>query len=303
MKGYLKDIAYILAALILLNLLVGGLGGFGELPGEAALHIAVTTVALVFALLMRLFVVRREVLVLLEHSRRLHPKIRNAVLAFLLPRLRGHLEESRLLAGEGISVAKVELEVLVDASFNSCKGSYQGTDRHPPSGFVQLYPTYLTRQVDRQVSVLNCDTRFLLVPETVLQKDHRDNKGIFQKFVDSHNNTGILLLQAEPEYAEAQADNLRLSSTEVGVFGWDFVVFYTPPVSESEEYSVRVLPLSHDLKKKVAHYFVALNDVARRVDLTGDELRFIVRRPEDIRSQRKRMFEHRDWPPGMRGHR
>jgi len=300
--SFIKEVFYTLLALAIVNLIISGINGLWQLPAEALLHTGVTVLALGMALLAKLFLIRHEILIFLNHYMCLPRAVRKPVSSFLLPRLKNHLEKCKLLVGDGIKIPEEELEELVEASFGGCRGSYQGTDRNPPSVLDRLYPTYIKQQVDRQRREPNCDSRFLLVSEADLQIDHQNNQRQFEKFVDDHSYTGTVLLQVEPTIAEEQANKYRLSSTDIGVFGWQFVVFYSPPPSVGGEYVVRVLPLSSDLKKKIAFYLIALNDVAKRINIVGNTLQLVNRRQEDVHAQRQRMFEHNDWPPGMRAH-
>lgn len=303
MNGFpLKKVFYIFLAIAIVNLIIHGIDGLLHLPAVALLHIGVTALALGLGLLAKLYLIRHEILIFLDHYQRLPRAVRQPVLSFLLPRLKDYLEKNRHLTGNGIEIAEEELEELVEASFEGCRGSYQGTDRNPPSVLDRLYPTYIKQQVDRQARELNRDSRFLLVSEADLQTDYQNNQPEFQKFVDVHSYTGIVLLQVDPTFAQKQSIKYRLSSTDMGVFGWQYIVFYTPPPSVGGKYVVRVLSLSDDLMKKVAFYLIALNGVAKRINIVGNTLQLATRRQEDVHAQRQRMFEHNDWPPGMRAH-
>jgi len=301
MKSFLHEILYLIAGLIILNLIVSGVHGLVELPTDALLHIGVTLIGVVMALLGRLFFLRREVAALVQHYQRIDPKVRRTVLSFLLPNLKMHLENGRILSGDGLSVNEDELERLVEISFQNCNKSYQGTDRNPPSIFNRFYPTYIKRQVDRQARRMNYDTRFLTVSRSDLNDDYKNNRTEFEKFYDNHINTGIELLQVDLNIADAYATQYRLPSTDVGVFGWKWVIFYSLPTNgNAGPYRVQILPLARYLSKRVALYLMDLNKNAMKIQIQNGAISFIRRTKSETHDQRMRMFQGKVWPPGLR---
>ncbi len=131
--GIIKEIVFIVIALTGVMLLINGVEALWHLPNEAALHVVVTVLAIFLSQLPKVFVLRREFAILFDHQKRIDPRVRNAVLSFLRPRLKKHLEEGRFLIDSKVMVNEEELQEFVKASFDACRGSYQGTDKHPPS--------------------------------------------------------------------------------------------------------------------------------------------------------------------------
>ena len=133
MRHYIRDLLYLVLALIVVVVLLEGFRGLIHLPEAVAFHLGVVAIAGAFGLVVILKSLRKEIVILRDHSERLDARNRRSVLAFLRPRLRDHLREGRRLTSSGIKISEGELQRLVDAAFEDCRRSYQGTDSHPPS--------------------------------------------------------------------------------------------------------------------------------------------------------------------------
>jgi hypothetical protein len=296
--GFLHEFINVLIAIVIyfILIIVLGLGHIisRQFPLEALNHIFSFLLIYLVTIIVRVYGIRKEIGLLLDHQKGLDHRIRRTVLSFLLPRLRVHLESTRTIANdEGMEIIKNDLESLVASSFAACKGSYQGTDSSPPSVFNMLYPTYIYLQSKRKSKHKKGDTRFLIVSQDQLISDFNNNQKIFKDFYDLnwlHN--GIPLLQVDPDIAEEKSRIYRLPSTDLGVFSWRFVIFYKPRVDDKENirYLIHIRSLTKNLIAQVALFLNELNKNSSNISLEGGRLSFPPRSEEEVEEQAKRMF-------------
>ncbi|MEJ0058433.1 MAG: hypothetical protein WDM79_02070 [Terricaulis sp.] len=196
-------------------------------------------------------------------------RVKRSILAFLHPRLDAHLKDAQKLFGEGLPITKNELADLITAAFSSRSGTYIGTDKNVPSEFFRLYPLYLQRQTRGRDS--RGDFRFLLATAADLQADYTANTANFREFVSAHETSGIKLLQVDPARAQRMHETVRLPAEEIGVYGNDYVVFFSHSTNDHFVISIRLLeqPLQRGspdkLREAVELYLADLNEDAREI--------------------------------------
>ena len=300
MKQRTKDLLYLFLALILISLLLEGLRGLIHVPERYLLHVCGLFLAALIGFTVKFVALRSEIGALMDHSASIDKSIRRPVLCFLRPKLESYLTESRRLTGEGIQLTKEELVQLADTSFSFCRDSYQGTDSHVPSDFNNLYTGYVKLQMDRSDSGNHQDSRFLLVSRESLLEDFKRHPEESTEFVRLHSNTGNLLYRVDPDVAAQLKNRYSLYSTEIGVFGWKFAIFFNPPERPAGRHKVVILPLHKELAENVGLYLIALNKRAEKITLSESGLVFGKRDDQQIDAQRKRMFDGKDWPPQLK---
>ncbi len=151
--------------------------------------------------------------------------------------------ERFVLASEGISTGWMlldadEVRAFYKLCFRRCRGKYIGTDRHVPSEFFHLYPEYLGSQRARGVS--RGDIRFVLYDWDELLQDLATDSGDVQRFIQAHVDDGVRLLRVDGDVARREAARQALPSSDVGLFGGRFAVFFNPPSANEARFGIKV---------------------------------------------------------------
>jgi len=188
------------------------------------------------------------------------------VLEYLLSSLGDELKNRRkTLTEKWLELDAKSLEDFVAICFRNCRGRHIGTDRHVPSEFRKLYPTYLVSETAQRAT--NGDVRILLVEVEQLKKDEASNAPEVWLFLQKHPQDGVRLLQATFAEATAAAARQDLASPDVGVFGNEVVVFFQPPVRNNGRKVVRVrlCPITDDWRPRLRAYLHDLLRMAKRL--------------------------------------
>lgn len=252
--------------------------------------IAEGLIACIIAYAVRVIRLRKQVSLLVEHYGELSGVQRRASFALFTPRLERALEALAPLTTSGVIVDKVEMEAFVDACFRGCEGAYQGTDSHSPTKFIELYPSYLLKQQRRRLSLaLTSDTRFLLIEEKTLHDDFAGNPASVKNFIELHSKKDIRLLQVSPKVAATLAADLP--STDIGIFGWKYVVFFWPlTMAGGQSYKVVLNKLNETMSARLGKYLLDLNQEGRRVTLRNHAIELVSRGEGEVQDCKKRIL-------------
>ena len=245
-----------------------------------------------------LFVLRREIVLLSKLRSHTDERLRKPLGLFIRKRLESLEEVQKELSGNpGVDLAERELESFVSACFKSIGAKpYIGTDSNVPSKFYSLYRNYLDEHFNRSdVAGYNADARILFVSENGLEKDFKRNELEFKRFYSAHQQNLAKLLRADKQTAKKLAQNHGLPSHDLGIFGNEFVVFFTPPKSRQpsrQGYCVRIQRLDQEMKGKLREFLRRLNDEAQLVLLQGNMLTFVDRDQATRRADEQRLTEN-----------
>jgi hypothetical protein len=293
LRRYSQEIAVALLAFIVINRT-----GFADGLPSLIRTIIETTTAIAIAIVVRLLAMWPQLQLLIRHYGEIQGVHRKTSFALFTPRLERELNKLRELITNGVLVDKNELEAFVQACFGSCNGAYQGVDSHKPTDFFELYPQYLiSQQVRRRLPnfaqiffdeepPLSADIRFLLVEKSDLVIDYQENPHIFENFCQQHSRKNINLLQVSPSIANSFASSRNLPSTDVGIFGWRYAVFFKP-IREANitKYTITLQMLDKTNSAQLLNYLRTLNHAAHRIRISSnDGLIFMARSHEDIQA-------------------
>lgn len=192
-----------------------------------------------------------------------------------------------LTSPSGYELASEDLEKFVAACFKANGGNrYIGTDSNVPSQFRRIYPNYLDEHFKPPMPrARSRDVRILIVSQSDLEGDYAANKSEFVMFYKGHGrNSAALLLQVERSVAEVAQKIQRFPSTDIGIFGSDFVVFFKPDGGQGEKSRCRVLvePLNPERAKQLCEYLRRLNACAKEIRLVNDILKCEDRNKEHL---------------------
>jgi len=286
--SYLKDIVFAIVAYIVLSSILFSENLFQQFGGIFH-HLMVILIAILIAKSISLYNIRSQVSILLSHDKTIPPKIRKPLSIFIendLLRI-GDLNKS-LLGPKGIIIDELELDKFVAACFEANgKCGYIGTDSNTPTEFYRLYSTYLDNQLKLNKKWLfwasiSRHIRFLFVSYDELKINYNSgkaNKLMFQRFCDWHVQNDVQLLQVDKDIAKQLAQSRNMRSTDIGVFGWRFVVFYTPITQPNgpNRYQINMEPMNDDIMGRLREYLKLLNDEARELRLRNGHIQCIER--------------------------
>jgi hypothetical protein len=285
MNQYKREIALTALAFCLLSLLYRW-EGLLALLGGLTHHLVVLLLSIVFAFALALLGIRHEISIILGQHRLTHEKLRMPIALFLRSRLSDLGKVREALTGvDGLQIDRGDLKLVVAACFSSNRGrQYVGTDSNVPTRFYELYPNYLDEQFASGESQRRShDVRILFASEEELRRDYEKDKVLFQSFRDNHRLYRVRLLQVERAEAEKRAQQLQLPSTDLGVFGGEFVVFFAPCTCGGiEHYRIYLRALTSEGRSQLRQYFRMLNQGARDIRLEHDVVSCVVRKPEDL---------------------
>lgn len=253
------------------------LEGLQALFGGIKHHAIVLALAIVLGQVFRIFPIWTEVSLLIEQHRKTPKAVRRPLGRFLRHRVEGlQLARDRVLTKTGLILDRDELEHFVDACFNTNAGRrYIGTDSHPPTDFYSLYRTYLNEQIAFKSSKQTWDFRILFATESELAADCTKDAAVFEEFVDRHLREHVHLLQVDRITATSLAGVQRFPSTDLGIFGWEFVAFYKPIRRRNQDYryQVHLWPIDDDIRRRLCEYLTMLNKHSREIHLEQRRVR------------------------------
>jgi hypothetical protein len=211
-----------------------------------------------------LFRAREGVVTLLQQASRFHP----VEYAFLNASVSDFIEAwGKRWRGDWTIVAWSEIQDFFDICFQHCRGRYAGTDRNVPSKFFRLYPRYVVSQRDRAKRSSESDLRIVMYSSDDFNAELRNNARDAKSFVQSNINAGVDLLHVPFDTAQSLAATHAVSSTDIGVFGGRFVVYFEPPVDPAGTGRVMLKRLDKNEKGKIRAYLRALIERSQRVVL------------------------------------
>lgn len=216
-------------------------------------------------------------------------KIKDAVIAFLRPRLQSHFHAVEEIFGKGLTIAEPELAPLTKAAFEGCSGPYVGIDANTPTRFRELYPDYLEYEVaGRRPKDIRTDTRYLALDQSVLLSNFQDDPEEFAWFCDFHQRHGISLLQVNAGDVKAAQHRAQLPSAELGLYGGEYAIFFDPQGEGKIKIALHRLDAS--LSKRLQLYLEVINRKASRIVIgNGKTLKFERLDTSEIQSQLRRM--------------
>jgi hypothetical protein len=290
MKKYTREIVLTALAFVALSLLYKWEGMVPFLGGLLD-HITVVVLSIVFGIGLVLFSIHNEISILSTQHRYTDSKIRKPLLLFMRHRLKAMQNvRTRLTSSGGLDLDNEELEKFVSACFEANRGKpYIGTDRHVPSRFYELYSNYLGEQF---TDGPGGDVRILFASETDLRSDYSDKTVKFKDFIENHVNNDVRLLQVEMAVAENLAGDQHFPSTDIGVFGGEFVAFFSPEseVGGEVKYTIQLEALTAERRSQLRQYLHMLNLNAREVRLEGDRAFCMERNPDQIKDDENRLL-------------
>jgi len=303
MKKYSREIFFIALALLVLAVLERQ--GFFDFISGFLHHLQILFLTIIISGIAFLYAIRREISILSHQHKTTNEKIRKPVAMFMVSRLQS-LQQVRtaLTSSKGLDLDLEELNKFVDACFSANKGkSYVGTDSNVPSRFYELYPTYLGEQFSSsQTRKPGHDVRILLTSEDDLRADHQRDGVSFAHFYEGHIFNDVRLLQVEKSVAEKLAKNHRLPSTDLGVFGGKFVVFFSPHEvnGATVNYEIHIEPLQAERRAQLQLYLHMLNESAKLIRLESGVVSCIERPREDKLGDQRRLLWDLTSSPWMR---
>jgi hypothetical protein len=126
-------------------------------------------------------------------------------------------------------------------------------------------------------------------------KDFEMNEFEFKRFYSAHQQNLAKLLRADKQAAKRLAQAHGLPSHDLGIFGNEFVVFFTPPKVGRPNvpgYCVRIQRLDAEIKAKLREFLRRLNDEATVVLVQNNLLAFVERDEGTRRADERRLTEN-----------
>jgi hypothetical protein len=201
-----------------------------------------------------------------------------------------------LCTEQGLLIDQEELHNLVADCFDTCAGSYAGTDSHLPSEFMGVYPEYVALQQGRKRSRKHMDFRILLRSVDEIRADQRRNADECKGFFDLHAPADMRLLAVDQGIAAELAARFRLPSEDLGIFDAGFVAFFSARHEYGEPaYRVQVLPLDRSLAARVGSFLSALNARAAELRYEKDEIVAVDRNADSVDQDGKLLRQICGW--------
>jgi len=255
-------------------------------------HIYVVFAAAFIGLALFLWKIRKEISFFLEEYNKTDESIKRPVSLFLRRKMQ-YLSKIRvdLTNKDGILLTQSELKEFVDDCFSaSSKAPYVGTDRNVPSKFYELYPDYLNDQTKRtKQSFRAFDIRILFATKDELEQDFNTKRNEFDSFYYWHVDHNIRLLWIEKEKILEYARINNLPSPDLGVFGGEFVVYFTPPFQKQLLYKIQLIPFNKAEANKVRTFLSLVLRNASELIIKNDNLKLVSLSTEDVISDLKRL--------------
>ena len=160
-----------------------------------------------------------------------------------------------------------------------------------PSQFRNLYPNYLLEQFSE--ARIGGDARIILASESSLNEDYQNHTNEVKLFVKEHQNHNTLLLQIPYQRAKVIADEQKFPSTDVGVFGNEFIVFFVPEDSGDVACSCKLImePLGNQRKMEWHEYLRRINGEAKEIKLVKENMYLKERSTDEIEADSERLLK------------
>ncbi|MDA2938232.1 hypothetical protein MYX75_08230 [Acidobacteria bacterium AH-259-A15] len=255
--------------------------------GTTARLVTSCVIAVLCASAVELFKARKAIRELLTAGKRLDAEIKYITVALFFQAVRLHITKlyQQQWVGNWIEVDwDPNLKEFTKLFFKNCRGRYIGTDRHVPTEFYQLYPEYYGSQCVRKV--VEGDYRFVLYDAEALLSDYQNNPNVAFTFVDSHIGDGVRLLSVPYDLANQHKTELGLPSTDLGLFGGEFVVFFSPPKLGGKRRrklkgKIMLKPVDESMADDLEAFLMRLAEHAYRVDLENGVPVLVTRNQEE----------------------
>lgn len=191
---------------------------------------------------------------------------------FVLPGVLEDVEALEGLLGGGLAaMSRTQIRRLTAACFHEfSNGQYIGTDRNVPSRYYELYPDYLETQLAGRSR--RGDVRIVMYGRTALENDFASSPEEVMRFLQTHWDTGVLLLCVDWPVAAAAAVRFDLETPDLGIFARRIVLFFLPgPDSDSGRMMLRVV--DGPLRQRLQLFLVELVEHSMEV-ISGTPIAF-----------------------------
>lgn len=139
-----------------------------------------------------------------------------------------------------------------------------------------MYPLFLGAQVHGRDT--SQDVRILVVDADELVADARARSTEFEIFYLAHVDHRIRLLTVPPEKATEIAAHLAITRLDVGIFQWQYVVWYRRDKAEpAGKWTLQLEPISKGLRGNLESFLSMLNEHAREIGFENRKLTLIER--------------------------
>ena len=135
-----------------------------------------------------------------------------------------------VLGPTGQLMTKQEVDEFTKMCFRIGAGTYSGVERHPPSEFFTRYPGYLdAHALNLEKNPGSRSARILLATRVALREDYQKDGKAYKDFYEWHNTRpDVELLHVPPPTARRVADELALTTTDMGVWTDQYALLFAP---------------------------------------------------------------------------
>lgn len=272
-KKHRLEIGVTILAYLVLNYVTGDYFAYHVIIKGAVNNIAIVLLAILFGFIVKVIELKNVILIIIKHTIDIEDVLKKPITEFLVKTLDKIIRnKKKVLAESGLRMSKKELNDFASSCFENNPELYIGTDSHVPSDFYKFYAGYL--ELQRKKRCTKRDTRIILASKDDLEKDFKEHFDLFDDFCHTHLSGSIPLLQVNPSKAKEFAQAHDLPSTDIGIFNWEYVVFYSSIDSDNNFYTIWMSKLEKGLRDRIRQYLYMLNRNATEMVIIGDDVFF-----------------------------
>ena len=156
---------------------------------------------------------------------------------------------------------------------------------------MKKFPDYIERQVGRPGGPHQQDSRFLIVEKKDLIEDCQKHPDKFDEFCKVHIDKDIRLFQVDPEIGNHYVAGGTVRSTDLGVFGYKFCVFFNALLEEEEKTLIHIEPWKGETAMDVRVFLESITSAAHEIVFQKGQLEFPKLSISEINAQLTRMFD------------
>lgn len=159
------------------------------------------------------------------------PPGRSEIIMFVRDAVQTILRQTAGVLGQtGHAMSREAADEFTKRCFTQANGVYSGVESHLPSEFFDRYPGFLdAHALNLSKNPGSNSFRILLATRVALREDYQRPDSRYEEFFNWHDRRrGVKLLHVPPRLASKLATELRLPTTDVGVWKDQYALLFSP---------------------------------------------------------------------------
>lgn len=194
------------------------------------------------------------------------PPTRSEIIDFAKRDMQGLLKRTAgVLGPTGELMSESDVDEFTKRCFRLGTSTYYGVERHLPTIFYQRYPGYLdAHDLNLSKNPGKQSARILLATRAALREDYQKDPEAYSKFYNWHHTRNVALLHVLPRMAQQLADDLRLKTTDVGIWPDQYALLFQPE-AQGTSAVLNMVPKGSPAFTNCVKYFESLKKNAKEV--------------------------------------